>query len=84
MGMMKTMKVVLFGATGMVGQGVVRECLLNPRVESVLSIGRSASGQQHEKLRPLMHRDFFDFSAIATELSALMPVFSAWACPRRA
>jgi uncharacterized protein YbjT (DUF2867 family) len=69
MGIMKTMKVLLFGATGMVGQGVVRECLLNPQVESVLSIGRSASEQEHEKLRQLVHRDFFDFSAIATELS---------------
>lgn len=59
----------------MVGQGVVRECLLNPRVESVLSIGRSASGQQHEKLRQLMRRDFFDFSAIATELSGFDACF---------
>jgi uncharacterized protein YbjT (DUF2867 family) len=75
MGIMKTMKVLLFGATGMVGQGVVRECLLNPRVESVLSIGRSASGQQHEKLRQLMRRDFFDFSAIATELSGFDACF---------
>jgi len=63
------MKVILFGATGMIGQGVVRECLLHPGVETVLSIGRSAGGQQHPKLRELMHRDFFDFSAIESELS---------------
>ena len=44
------MKVLLFGATGMVGQGVLRECLLDPEVERVLVIGRSATGQRHEKL----------------------------------
>jgi uncharacterized protein YbjT (DUF2867 family) len=43
-------KVILFGATGMVGQGVLRECLLDPEVESVLAIGRNPVGQQHEKL----------------------------------
>ncbi len=41
------MKVILFGATGMVGQGVLRECLLANDVEQVLAIGRSATGQQH-------------------------------------
>ena len=63
------MKVILFGATGMVGQGVLRECLLDPRVEAVLSIGRSATGQQHPKLRELVHRDLLDYSAIESELS---------------
>lgn len=45
------MKVVLFGATGMVGQGVLRECLLDPEVESVVAVGRSATGVTHSKLR---------------------------------
>jgi uncharacterized protein YbjT (DUF2867 family) len=63
------MKVILFGATGMVGQGVLRECLLDPGVVSVLAIGRSASGQQHEKLRELRHPDLFDFSGMESELS---------------
>jgi uncharacterized protein YbjT (DUF2867 family) len=63
------MKVVLFGATGMVGQGVLRECLLDPEVESVLAIGRSATGQQHPKLQEIVHQDFFDFSAIEKNLS---------------
>jgi uncharacterized protein YbjT (DUF2867 family) len=62
------MKVLLFGATGMVGQGVLRECLLDPEVESVLSIGRAATGQQNPKLRELVHPDFTDFSSIANEL----------------
>jgi hypothetical protein len=46
------MKVVRFGATGMVGRGVLRECLLDPSVEGVLAVGRSPTGRRHAKLRP--------------------------------
>ncbi|WNG25559.1 NAD(P)H-binding protein [Cystobacter fuscus] len=63
------MKVLLFGATGMVGQGVLRECLLDPEVERVLVVGRGGTGQQHEKLTELVHRDFTDFSTVEAELS---------------
>ena len=49
------MKVVLFGATGMVGQGVLRECLLDGGVTAVLCVGRSRTGQQHPKLGELVH-----------------------------
>lgn len=63
------MKVILFGATGMVGQGVLRECLLDPNVERVLAIGRVTTGQQHQKLRELVHKDFSNFSAIESELA---------------
>ena len=63
------MKVIIFGATGMVGQGVLRECLLDREVESVLTIGRGATGQQNGKLREIVHQDFADFSAIAESLS---------------
>lgn len=63
------MKVVLFGATGMVGQGVLRECLLDPQVERVLAIGRSPAGRQHDKLRELIVQDFSDFSAVEGDLS---------------
>ena len=63
------MKVILFGATGMVGQGVLRECLLDPDVEQVLLISRSPTGQSHAKLRELLHKDFFDFSTIEGELA---------------
>lgn len=62
------MKVILFGATGMVGKGVLRQCLLDPDVESVLSIGRKASGVSHPKLRDLVRADMFDFSVNAGEL----------------
>lgn len=56
------MKVILFGATGMVGSGVLAECLADPRVESVVSVVRSAGGVTHPKLREVRHRDFFDFT----------------------
>ena len=63
------MNVMLFGATGMVGQGVLRECLLAPDVQHILSIVRSPTGQQHPKLRELVPSDFFDLSSIEPELS---------------
>jgi uncharacterized protein YbjT (DUF2867 family) len=62
------MKVILFGATGMVGQGVLRECLLDPGVLSVLAVGRSPTGQQHPKLREILLDDFFDFLPIESQL----------------
>jgi uncharacterized protein YbjT (DUF2867 family) len=63
------MKVVLFGATGMVGQGVLRECLADAGVESVLAVGRRPTGRSHPKLREIVHDDFLDFSAIEPELT---------------
>lgn len=62
------MKVILFGATGMVGKAVLRQCLLDPDVESVLSIGRKGSGVTHPKLRDLVRADMFDFNVDAGEL----------------
>jgi uncharacterized protein YbjT (DUF2867 family) len=63
------MKVVIFGATGMVGQGVLRECLADAGVESVLAVGRRPTGRSHPKLREIVHDDFLDFSAIEPELT---------------
>ena len=63
------MKVILFGATGMVGQGVLRECLVDAGVERVLVVGRSPTGQQHAKLHEVLHDNFTDFSAIESELT---------------
>jgi len=62
------MKVILFGATGMVGQGVLRECLRDDGVEGVLAIGRSSTGRTHPKLRELIRKDLFDFSAAGGHL----------------
>lgn len=69
------MKVVLFGATGMVGSGVLMECLDSPRVSSVLSISRSSTGVHHAKLREILHRDFLDFAPLREELNALDACF---------
>ena len=52
------MKVILFGATGMVGQGVLRECLRDPDVTEVLSVGRTQIGRNDPKLREVMHTGF--------------------------
>jgi len=69
------MNVLLFGATGMVGQGVLRECLLDPKVSLVLTVGRSASGVQHPKLREVVHQDLWHFAAIEAELSGFDACF---------
>jgi uncharacterized protein YbjT (DUF2867 family) len=63
------MKVILFGATGMVGQGVLRECLLDPGIENVLAVGRSATGQRNAKLGEILHDNFLDYSAIEAQLA---------------
>jgi uncharacterized protein YbjT (DUF2867 family) len=63
------MKVILFGATGMIGQGVLRECLLDPGVEGVLSIGRRSSGATHAKLREIVHADLTDLTAVEGDLA---------------
>lgn len=65
------MKVLLFGASGMVGAGVLLECLDDPRVESVLSLGRRGCGVSHPKLRELVRRDFFDYSDLSAELTGI-------------
>jgi uncharacterized protein YbjT (DUF2867 family) len=69
------MNVILFGATGMVGQGVLRECLLDPNVQQILSIVRTPSGQQHPKLRELVHTNFFDYSTIEPQLTGFDACF---------
>jgi uncharacterized protein YbjT (DUF2867 family) len=53
----------------MVGQGVLRECLLDPDIETVLSIGRSPTGQQHAKLREIVQKDLANLAPIEDQLS---------------
>jgi uncharacterized protein YbjT (DUF2867 family) len=62
------MRVILFGATGMVGQGVLRECLLDERVEAVLAVGRTTVGTDHPKLTEL-RSDLADLTPVAKELA---------------
>ena len=79
------MKVILFGATGMVGQGVLRECFLDASVTEVLAVGRSPTGVQHAKLHEILHDDFTDFSKIESQLGRIStPASSASASPRSA
>lgn len=63
------MRVILFGATGMIGGGVLRECLLDPGVDRVLAVGRGKTGQTHEKLREVVLPDLTDYGAVAGEQS---------------
>ena len=69
------MKVLIFGATGMVGQGVLRECLRDSDVELVVTIGRTPSADQNPKLRGIVHRDLADLSAIEADLSGFDACF---------
>jgi uncharacterized protein YbjT (DUF2867 family) len=69
------MNVLLFGATGMVGQGVLRECLLNPDIKLVKTVGRLATGVQDPKLREVVHKDLWNYSSIETELSGFDACF---------
>ena len=62
------MNILLLGATGMVGQGVLRECLLAPDVTRVVALGRSASGQHHGKLRDLVRADLMNVAGYEPEL----------------
>ena len=69
------MNVVLFGATGMVGQGVLRECLLDPDVTAVLSVGRARTRQTDSKLREIIHANLLDFSELESVLSGFDACF---------
>jgi uncharacterized protein YbjT (DUF2867 family) len=69
------MKVVLFGATGMIGQAVLRECLADPDVTAVLSIGRRPGGTQHAKLREIVHADLVDLGPIEAQLAGFDACF---------
>jgi uncharacterized protein YbjT (DUF2867 family) len=69
------MKIVLFGASGMVGQGVLRECLLDPDVSEVLAIGRSALETSHPKLREVLRPDLSELGSLERELAAFDACF---------
>ena len=62
------MDVLLYGGTGMVGQGVLRECLHAPDVTHVRSVGRSTLEQSHDKLDELVRDDLFDYAPVQDQL----------------
>jgi len=61
-------RAIITGVTGMVGEGVMHECLLRDEVEQVLVINRRPCGFEHPKLIEIVHKDFFDISPIADQL----------------
>ena len=66
---------IITGATGMVGEGVLIECLKHPDVEKVLVINRKPGGVSHPKLREIVHTDFFDLAPIEAKLSGYSACF---------
>ncbi len=62
-------KVIITGATGMVGKGVLLECLDHKLIDEVLVIGRNSIGIEHPKLKELIHNDFTDFEYVKSQLS---------------
>src|SRR5713101_7512502 len=69
------MNFVLFGATGMIGQGVLRECLLDPDVALVLTVGGSSGGVHHPKSREIVHQDLWRYAAMEADLSGFDACF---------
>ncbi len=66
--MNKKLNVIITGVTGMVGEGVLNECLYNTDVERILVINRKPCGMSHPKLKEILHSDFFNLSSIESEL----------------
>ncbi len=62
------LKAIIFGATGMVGEGVLHEALKDDAVEAILAISRKSCDVKHGKLRELLHDNFFDYAAIEESL----------------
>jgi uncharacterized protein YbjT (DUF2867 family) len=67
--------VLLFGATGMIGQGVLRECLRDPGVERVVTVGREASGVTNTKLRQIVYDDLWNYAPIEALLAGFDACF---------
>ena len=68
-------RAIVTGATGMVGEGVLKECLLHPDVEKVLVINRRPCGVVHPKLTEIIHSDFFDISPLSDQLTGYNACF---------
>jgi len=69
------MDVLILGATGMVGQGVLRECLLDGGVTRVVTLGRTPTRQKHPKLREIVHSNLLDLSTVEDQLIGLDACF---------
>ncbi|MWC29715.1 NAD-dependent epimerase/dehydratase family protein [Paenibacillus sp. MMS18-CY102] len=71
----RKIRVIITGVTGMVGEGVLEECLHHPAVERVLILGRKPYGRQHPKLHEIIHSDFHDLAPIEAQLSGYNACF---------
>jgi uncharacterized protein YbjT (DUF2867 family) len=69
------MKVLILGATGMVGRGVLLECLRNPEIELIVSLGRSPTGLRESRLSEIIHSDLLNYTGMEDSLSALDACF---------
>jgi uncharacterized protein YbjT (DUF2867 family) len=65
---MEKLNVIITGATGMVGEGVLHECLQHSGVENVLVITRRSTGYSHPKLKEIIHRDFSNMTDLKDQL----------------
>ena len=70
-----TINAILFGASGMIGKGVLLECLEHPNVSKILAIGRRSCGVEHPKLHEIIHTDFLNYAAIEEKLSGFNACF---------
>ena len=73
--MAQKLNILLFGGTGMVGRGVLRECLLDPDVQLVQTVGRTATGMLHPKLREIVYPDLWHYAPIEPDLSGFDACF---------
>jgi len=71
----RILKVIITGATGMVGEGILQECLANPAVTNILLINRRTSGYLSPKIKEILHTDFNDISPIAAQLRSYNACF---------
>ena len=72
---MEKIKAIITGTTGMVGEGVLHECLNHPLVQQVLVVNRKSCGVVHEKLKEIIHADFYDFNSIADQFAGYNAAF---------
>jgi uncharacterized protein YbjT (DUF2867 family) len=70
-----SMKVLIFGATGMIGRGVLLECLRDTDVELIVTLGRTATGMNESRLREIVHADLLDYSGMEASLAGLDACF---------
>ena len=68
-------KAIIFGSSGMIGKGLLRECLRNPKIESILAINRQPSNLRYTILKEIIHENFFDISALTEDLKGYNTCF---------